>query len=111
MDISIIPQTLQDRQQWVLWRLVERDGKPTKVPFTPAGTPASVSDPNTWTDFQTALEAYKRGGFDGIGFVLTTDAGIVCVDIDHARNCTGLEARSDGDGACCLTPTRSVSVG
>ena len=83
-----IPQTLQDRQQWVLWRLVERDGKPTKMPFSPEGKPASVADPNTWTDFQTALEAYHRGGFDGIGFVLTADAGIVCVDLDHARNCT-----------------------
>ena len=83
-----IPQTLQDRQQWVCWRLVERDGRPTKMPYTPAGTPASVSDPNTWTDFETALNAYQQGGFDGIGFVLTQDAGIVCVDIDHARNCT-----------------------
>ena len=83
-----IPQTLQDRQQWVLWRLVERDGRATKVPFSPEGKPASVSDPNTWTDFETALNAYHRGGFDGIGFVLTQDAGIVCVDIDHARNCT-----------------------
>ena len=84
----IIPQQLRNLQQWVLWRLVERDGKPTKMPFSPEGKPASVADPNTWTDFQTALEAYHRGGFDGIGFVLTADAGIVCVDLDHARNCT-----------------------
>jgi len=81
-----IPSALRGRAQWVCWHLVERDGKPTKVPFSPEGTPASVSNPNTWTDFETALEAYKRGGFDGIGFVLTADAGIVCVDIDHARN-------------------------
>jgi primase-polymerase (primpol)-like protein len=67
---------------------VEREGKPTKVPFTPEGTPASVSDPNTWTDFQTALQAYEQGRFDGIGFVLTPEAGIVCVDIDHAKNGT-----------------------
>jgi putative DNA primase/helicase len=83
-----IPVTLRARPQWVLWRLVEREGKPTKVPFSPAGTPASVSDPNTWTDFETALEAYRRGGFDGIGFVLTQKADIVCVDIDHAKNGT-----------------------
>jgi putative DNA primase/helicase len=47
-----------------------------------------VSDPNTWTDFQTALQAYEQGRFDGIGFVLTPEAGIVCVDIDHAKNGT-----------------------
>jgi len=86
--VDTIPATLRHLPQWVLWRRVEREGKPTKVPFTPAGTPASVSDPNTWTDFETALEAYRRGGFDGIGFVLTADAGVVCVDIDHAKNGT-----------------------
>ena len=86
--VDTIPATLRHLPQWVLWRLVEREGKPTKVPFTPAGTPASVSDPNTWTDFETALEAYRRGRFDGIGFVLTADAGVVCVDIDHAKNGT-----------------------
>jgi len=85
----IIPQQLRNLQQWVCWRLVEREGKPTKMPYTPAGTPASVSDPNTWTDFETALNAYKRGGFNGIGFVLTQDGGIVCVDLDHAKNGTG----------------------
>jgi putative DNA primase/helicase len=86
--VDTIPATLRHLPQWVLWRLVEREGKPTKVPFTPAGTPASVSDPNTWTDFQTALQAYEQGRFDGIGFVLTPEAGIVCVDIDHANNGT-----------------------
>ena len=78
----IVPQELRNLQQWVCWRRIERDGKPAKVPFTPEGKPASVSDPNTWTDFQTALNAYHRGSFNGIGFVLTTEAGIVCVDID-----------------------------
>jgi putative DNA primase/helicase len=85
---DVIPSALRRLPQWVLWRLVEREGKPTKVPFTPEGTPASVSDPNTWTDFQTALQAYEQGRFDGIGFVLTPEAGIVCVDIDHAKNGT-----------------------
>ena len=84
-----IPQTLQDRQQWVCWRRLERDGRATKVPFSPEGKPASVSDPGTWTDFETALNAYQQGGFDGIGFVLTQDDGIVCVDLDHARNGAG----------------------
>jgi len=89
-----IPPALRGRPQWVCWRRVERDGKPTKMPFSPEGTPASVSDPNTWADFHTVLDAYRRGGFTGIGFVLTEDAGIVCVDIDHARNGTGWETEA-----------------
>jgi putative DNA primase/helicase len=93
-QINKIPTTLCQLPHWVLWRLVEREGKPTKVPFTPAGTPASVSDPNTWTDFETALEAYQQGGFDGIGFVLTWDQYIVCVDLDHAKNGTGWKSEA-----------------
>jgi len=88
LKFKAIPTTLRELPHWVLWRRVERDGRPTKVPFTPLGTPASVSDPNTWTDFETALNACQQDGFDGIGFVLTADTGVVCVDIDHARNGT-----------------------
>jgi putative DNA primase/helicase len=41
-----IPEELTERPQWVCWRYEERDGKPTKVPFTPY-TPirASSTDP------------------------------------------------------------------
>jgi putative DNA primase/helicase len=84
-----IPVALRARPQWVLWRLVERDGKPTKVPYTLRGTRADVTNPNTWATFDTVLDAYRRGKFDGVGFVLTANAGIVCVDLDDARNGEG----------------------
>jgi len=84
-----IPSALRARPQWVLWRVEQRDGKPTKVPYTAGGTRADVTNPNTWATFDTVLDAYRRGGFDGIGFVLTEEAGIVCVDLDHARNGEG----------------------
>ena len=84
-----IPSALRAHPQWVLWRVEQRDGKPTKVPYTAGGTRADVTNPNTWATFDTVLDAYRRGGFDGIGFVLTEEAGIVCVDLDHARNGEG----------------------
>ena len=37
-----VPDDLTEFDQWVLWRFVPRDGKPTKVPFRLNGKPASA---------------------------------------------------------------------
>jgi primase-polymerase (primpol)-like protein len=42
-------------------------------------TAASSTNPDTWTDYTTAL-ASDLG--DGLGFVLNGD-GIICIDLDH----------------------------
>jgi len=81
-----IPEALRRVPQWVLWKYELRDGRITKVPYTVFGTRASVNDPDTWTDFETAWHMYTLGGYSGLGFVLTEEAGIVCVDLDHARD-------------------------
>ena len=54
----------------VLWKYVLRGIKWTKVPKQPNGLNASVTDPRTWSSFDTVFEAYRSGDFDGIGFVL-----------------------------------------
>ena len=61
-----IPDALKSRPRWVLWRLDIRDGKTTKPPYQASGALASVDDPTTWTDFDTALAAYQAGGFSGL---------------------------------------------
>lgn len=74
---------LAQRDAWVCWRAVRRGGKPTKVPFTPAGSPASSTDPRTWSSFAECFEAtYVRGEHDGVGRVLVTGEGLVGIDID-----------------------------
>jgi primase-polymerase (primpol)-like protein len=47
--IENIPDEPTERPQWVCWRYEVRDGKPTKVPYTP-GTlrRASSTDLMTW---------------------------------------------------------------
>lgn len=56
-----------------------RNGKQTKVPYTPGTTrKANVSDPATFTTFETA--AYATG-YDGIG--VRVGDRIVGVDLDH----------------------------
>lgn len=80
------PQELKDRKQWVCWRLEPDNdgGKPRKMPVNPVtGKGAMSNNPNTWTDYHTAFEAYEKYGYTGVGYVFTKDDGYVGVDIDH----------------------------
>jgi putative DNA primase/helicase len=87
--IENIPGQLTERPQWVCWRLETRDGKPTKVPYTP-GTErrASSTDLMTWRTFDQALAAYEAGEppYDGIGFVFCSADPFVGVDLDDCRD-------------------------
>lgn len=87
--IENIPERLTERPQWVNWRLEERDGKETKVPYTP-GTlrRASATDLMTWRTFEEALAAYETGEppYDGIGFVFSSGDPLAGIDIDNCRD-------------------------
>jgi len=67
-----VPPAMRNLSRWALWRETRgSNGKPTKKPFTAAGGSASSTNPDTWTDFPAAGEAYANGGdFDGIGVML-----------------------------------------
>jgi putative DNA primase/helicase len=86
--IENIPEQLTERPQWVCWRLEERDGKKTKVPYTP-GTlrRASTTDLMTWRTFSETLEAYESGEppYDGVGFVLSSADPYCGIDLDRCR--------------------------
>jgi primase-polymerase (primpol)-like protein len=78
-----IPEELRERPQWVTWRYEERDGKPTKVPYTPhTSFRASAVDSTTWRPFFEAHSAYARGRCDGIGFVFSDDDPYCGIDLD-----------------------------
>jgi hypothetical protein len=80
-----IPAYLRERPQWVCWSYQEREGKWTKVPIDPnSGRKAKSNDPRTWTDFDTALAAYKGRKLDGIGYVFVD--GESGVDLDDCRD-------------------------
>lgn len=66
---NILPE-LKAIPNWVLAKAVTRDGKVTKPPFRPDGRPAKSNDPSTWSTYPMVKNAYKAGGFIGVGFVL-----------------------------------------
>jgi len=77
-------QNIRELNQWVCWRLEERNGKPSKLPYSPlTGKRASSTNPDTWAGYSEAVTAYKKGGYDGIGFVFTKEDDFVGVDLDH----------------------------
>jgi putative DNA primase/helicase len=86
VDPGRIPEDLKRRRQWVCWCYKYRKSKWTKPPCQPNARPAAVDDLATWSRFDDVLAAYKCGGFDGIGFVLTAGDPYVAIDLDHCRD-------------------------
>src|SRR5215211_1235852 len=87
--VENIPERLTERPQWVCWRLEERGGRMTKVPYAP-GTlrRASSTDLMTWRTFSDALAAYEAGEppYDGIGFVFCSADPFCGIDLDDCRD-------------------------
>ena len=76
-----IPIELKELNRWVLYRLYwdKKRGKYDKKPFNArTGGMAQSNNPNTWCDYETALQVVDL--YDGLGFMLGD--GIFGVDID-----------------------------
>jgi primase-polymerase (primpol)-like protein len=76
------------RPQWCVWQW-ERDGKGRwqKPPFM-ARCPdrhASSSNPETWTDFATALGTLQADRAEGLTYMLTKEEPLAAIDVDHCR--------------------------
>ncbi|MDD3566664.1 MAG: DUF3987 domain-containing protein [Methanothrix sp.] len=78
-----IPQALKEVRGWVMWRWYLKGGKWTKPPLNIEGVKIDITSPDNWCDFTTALQAYQRGQFDGIGFSLGAMDSLGGVDLDH----------------------------
>jgi len=88
---SGIPEELKAHACWVGWRYEESKDrpKPTKVPLDPNvwGTVkrASPTAPATWATFDEA-EAYAEQHGVGVGFVLSPESGLCCIDLDATND-------------------------
>src|SRR5215204_3272622 len=80
-------QDMRDLKQWLCWRQEERDGKPTKIPYSPlTGERAKCTDPQTWASFEEAVQAYKKHNYSGLGFAFTPEDDLCGVDLDGCLN-------------------------
>lgn len=80
-----IPQEIKQTRRWICYKIEERDGKQTKVPYNAInGDYAKSNDSSTWTIFRVAISGCVKFGFDGIGFMLGEDknTGIKYFGID-----------------------------
>ncbi|WP_341741315.1 DNA primase [Trueperella pyogenes] len=69
-----LPQVMTESDRWVAWKPFRRRNGWSKMPIQVDGSPASSTDPTTWTSFK-ALSGWDRRGWvlgDGIG----------CIDLD-----------------------------
>jgi AAA domain/IclR helix-turn-helix domain len=91
-NLSKLPRALApliERPQWAIWRWTPKPkGGWQKPPFmaTQPSRNASTSNPDTWTDYKTALAAVHAGHGDGITYMLTEDDPFSAIDIDNCRH-------------------------
>jgi putative DNA primase/helicase len=88
IDVHSIPEEMKSLRNWVLWKLEERDGKNTKIPYQKNGKRADSTNPDTWDSFEVVEQAFirRRKQFSGMGFVFSEDAGIIGIDWDKVRD-------------------------
>jgi hypothetical protein len=88
-----IPAELREIDQWICWRLVERDGaKPTKVPLNArTGQLASVTKAADYSSFAEAV--FAAPNCNGIGFVFTRNDPFTGIDLDDTHGDTEAFAR------------------
>ena len=83
MSERFVPPYLKTRRIWILWKIVEKDARKTKVPISAApGLPwARSNDPRTWTDFDTAAAYAAKTGLR-MGVMLPPDRSVLFADVD-----------------------------
>lgn len=88
-DFNNIPKSLKELDQWILWKFVEGDKKPAKVPCNIHGTPFNPHDVQNHMSFQAASNAFHNspaGRFSGIGFVFKKGGGLTGIDLDKCTH-------------------------
>lgn len=91
--IDNVPEEMKQQPKWVAVVTVVEDGKEhlgKRLIDCHNGSWAVSSDPNTWTDFETALAYAETHGADTIAFALTGEDNIACIDVD---SCVGEDGK------------------
>lgn len=79
-----IPYELKKEERWCLYKIIQRDGKNTKLPLKPNGKLAISNDKTTWFSYEACIAALNRNIGDGLGFMLGD--GYIGIDIDKVSD-------------------------
>lgn len=89
---SNLPKILKESNKWVCACSDSKMPLSAEMLLTASDVPdtyisrsvmcASSTDPNTWSNFETASEAYDRGMCAYLGYVFNGD-GVIGIDLDH----------------------------
>jgi putative DNA primase/helicase len=83
MTMGMTMQELKERNLWICWNYVVREGKKTKVPCTVTGGACGTDEKftSTWVTYAEAKAAAAEHGFSGIGIIIPKD--MFFLDVDH----------------------------
>lgn len=98
-NLHALPPQMTSRPQWVI-------AGPDKIPLNPrTGQRADPTDPRTGAPFAEAVAAAETRNYS-VGFILTREAGITCIDLDH---CIGDDGELAPDAAAIVAATDSYT--
>ena len=84
-----LPRFMKDHCQFCFWKMEERNGRPTKVPYNPKqpACKAQTNHPETFGKLEEAISSCRNAGGYGIG--VRIDQGLWGIDIDHCVDAQG----------------------
>lgn len=93
-NLDAIPLPVKRLDQWVLWQFIWKDetSQWAKIPISAHDFQfAKSDDPRTWVSFEKVSQVYRdqSEGFDGIGFVFSSDDPYCGIDFDNCVNADG----------------------
>jgi len=97
INFDSIPQELKELKRWVVWKLeLGHDKRLTKIPYNPrTGNKASSTNPKTWEDFTFCRKILDMtNSYAGVGFVLSDQDDIICIDLDSKEGKDKIEEYS-----------------
>lgn len=88
--LNNLPAAFEGFSNWVAWREeLSPSGRLTKVPYqaTDSFLRADPTNPQTWNRLASAVKkallmGHGFGSKAGVGFVITRESGLVCIDLD-----------------------------
>ena len=87
LALGSVPSALKELPNWVRWKQVLRDGKPTKEPYSVSGLHAKTDNSSTWDEIDAVCDGdWPLNGTSGLGFVLSESDPFTGIDLDKCRN-------------------------